>query len=36
MTGTTQDDVRALARPLRGDHDLDPLLERIGAQPDRS
>jgi erythromycin esterase-like protein len=26
----TEDDVRALARPLRGEADLDPLLERIG------
>jgi erythromycin esterase-like protein len=30
MTGST-DDVRALARPLRGPADLDPLLERIGG-----
>jgi erythromycin esterase-like protein len=26
----TEDDVRALARPLGGESDLDPLLERIG------
>jgi erythromycin esterase-like protein len=29
MTGGT-DDVRALARPLRNEGDLDPLLDRIG------
>jgi erythromycin esterase-like protein len=30
MTNGTDDDVRALARPLRTEADLDPLLERIG------
>ncbi|UOY01708.1 erythromycin esterase family protein [Blastococcus sp. PRF04-17] len=30
MTGT-RDDVRALARPLRDERDLDPLLDRIGS-----
>ena len=27
---TTEDDVRALARPLRDEADLDPILDRIG------
>ena len=31
MTGRTDDEVRALARPLRDEADLDPLLERIGG-----
>src|SRR3954471_1844334 len=30
MMNGTDDDVRALARPLRTEADLDPLLERIG------
>ncbi|SNR55117.1 erythromycin esterase family protein [Blastococcus mobilis] len=30
MTGRVDDDMRALARPLRDAKDLDPLLERIG------
>ncbi len=30
MTNGTDDDVRALARPLHTEADLDPLLERIG------
>ena len=30
MTGTADDGVRAVARPLRDAADLDPLLERIG------
>jgi erythromycin esterase-like protein len=30
MTMTTDGDVRALARPLRDEADLDPLLDRIG------
>ncbi|RZU32560.1 hypothetical protein [Blastococcus saxobsidens] len=30
MTDRTTEDIRALARPLRGAGDLDPLIERIG------
>jgi erythromycin esterase-like protein len=30
MNGSTNEDVRALARPLRDETDLDPLVERIG------
>jgi erythromycin esterase-like protein len=33
MTMTTDGDVRALARPLRDEADLDPVLDRIGNAP---